>query len=40
MQDNLHKPASLHEAFPTGEARRFEWHCTPKHGSWLDMADT
>jgi DDE superfamily endonuclease len=46
VQDNLrtHKPASLYEAFPTAEARRiverFEWHYTPKHGSWLDMAET
>ena len=45
VQDNLstHKPASLYEAFPPGEARRlverFEWHYTPKHGSWLDMAE-
>ena len=44
VQDNLntHKPASLYEAFPAAEARRlverFEWHYTPKHGSWLDMA--
>jgi len=44
VQDNLntHKPASLYEAFPPEEARRlverFEWHYTPKHGSWLDMA--
>ena len=44
MEDNLstHKPASLYEAFPAGEARRlverFEWHYTPKHGSWLNMA--
>jgi hypothetical protein len=44
-QDNLstHKPASLYEAFPAAEARRlaerFEWHFTPKHGSWLDMAE-
>ena len=43
VQDNLniHKPASLYEAFPAPEARqlveRFEWHYTPKHGSWLDM---
>ena len=41
VQDNLntHKPASLYEAFPPAEARRlverFEWHYTPKHGSWL-----
>src|SRR3954465_15122454 len=46
MQDNLntHKPASLYEAFPAPEARRlverFEWHYTPKHGSWLDMAES
>src|SRR6266704_2639601 len=44
--DNLstHKPASLYEAFPASEARRlaerFEWHYTPKHGSWLDMAES
>jgi hypothetical protein len=42
VQDNLntHRPASLYEAFPAAEARRlverFEWHYTPKHGSWLD----
>jgi hypothetical protein len=46
IQDNLntHKPASLYEAFPAAEARRlverFEWHYTPKHGSWLDMAES
>jgi hypothetical protein len=46
VQDNLntHKPASLYEAFPPEEARRlverFEWHYTPKHGSWLDMAES
>ena len=46
VQDNLntHKPASLYEAFPAAEARRlverFEWHYTPKHGSWLDMAES
>ena len=45
VQDNLstHKPASLYEAFTPAEARRlverFEWHYTPKHGSWLDMAE-
>ncbi len=45
VQDNLntHKPASLYDAFPAAEARRlverFEWHYTPKHGSWLDMAE-
>jgi hypothetical protein len=46
VQDNLntHKPASLYEVYPAAEARRlverFEWHYTPKHGSWLDMAET
>src|SRR6202789_1673012 len=46
VQDNLntHKPASLYEAFPAAEARRlverFEWHYTPKHGSWPDMAES
>ena len=46
VQDNLntHKPASLYEAFPVAGARRlvarFEWHHTPKHGSWLDMAES
>ena len=45
VQDNLstHKPASLYETFSPAEARRlverFEWHYTPKHGSWLDMAE-
>jgi len=44
VQDNLntHAKASLYEAFPPSEARRlvkrFEWHYTPKHGSWLNMA--
>ena len=44
VQDNLnsHRPASLYEAFPAVGARRlverFEWHYTPKHGNWLDMA--
>jgi DDE superfamily endonuclease len=46
VQDNLntHKKASLYEAFPPAEARRlverFEWIYTPKHGSWLDMAES
>lgn len=46
VQDNLntHKPASLYEAFSPAEARRlverFEWHYTPKHGSWLDLAES
>jgi len=45
VQDNLntHSPASLYEAFDPAEARRlmnrFEVHYTPKHGSWLDMAE-
>ena len=40
---NTHKPASLYEAFPPERARRVlekvEWHYTPKHGSWLNMAE-
>ena len=40
---NTHSAASLYKAFPPEEARRlterFEWHFTPKHGSWLDMAE-
>jgi DDE superfamily endonuclease len=46
VQDNLntHVKASLYEAFPPQEARRiierFEWHYTPKHGSWLNMAES
>ena len=40
---NTHTPASLYEAFPAAEARRLadklEIHYTPKHGSWLDMAE-
>jgi hypothetical protein len=46
VMDNLntHKLASLYEAFAPEEARRlaerFEIHYTPKHGSWLDMAET
>jgi DDE superfamily endonuclease len=45
VQDNVstHKPASLYQAFPAAEARRlverFEWHYTPTHSSWLDMAE-
>ena len=44
VQDNLntHAPASLYEAFEPAEARRiierFEWHRSPKHGSWLNLA--
>ena len=46
VQDNLniHSKGSLYEAFPPAEARRlverFEWHYTPKHGSWLDLAES
>lgn len=46
VQDNLntHAKASLYEAFAPAEARRlverFEWHYTPKHGSWLNMAES
>jgi hypothetical protein len=46
VMDNLntHKVASLYEAFAPAEARRLlerlEIHYTPKHGSWLDMAET
>ena len=40
---NTHKVASLYEAFEPGEARRIakklEFHPTPKHGSWLNMAE-
>jgi transposase len=46
VMDNLntHKMASLYEAFAPDEARRvierLEVHYTPKHGSWLNMAET
>ncbi len=45
VQDNLntHKRASLYKAFPPAEARRiaerFEWHYTPTHGSWMNIAE-
>lgn len=45
VMDNLntHKLGSLYEAFAPEEARRIaerlEIHYTPKHGSWLDMAE-
>ena len=45
VMDNLntHKPASLYESFAPEEARRIlkrlEFHYTPKHGSWLNMAE-
>ena len=43
--DNLstHTPAAFYAAFEPAEARRlaerFEWHHTPKHGSWLNIAE-
>ena len=46
VQDNLntHDGASLYETFPPAVARRLldriEFHYTPKHGSWLNMAET
>lgn len=45
VQDNLstHKPAALYEAFAPEEAhrilQRLEFHYTPKHGSWLNIAE-
>ncbi len=40
---NTHRMASLYETFPAAEARRIakrlEFHYTPKHGSWLNMAE-
>ena len=40
---NTHGPASFYEAFTPHEARRlaerFDFHYTPKHGSWLNMAE-
>jgi hypothetical protein len=40
---NTHTPAAFYQAFPAPEARRIlarlEWHYTPKHGSWLNMAE-
>lgn len=42
-QLNTHSPASLYEAFAADEAKRLadrlEIHYTPKHGSWLNMAE-
>jgi hypothetical protein len=46
VEDNLntHDGASLYETFAPDEAQRIvgrlEFHSTPKHGSWLDMAET
>lgn len=45
VQDNLntHSPASLYETFAPAEAARlkarFEFHFTPKHGSWMNIAE-
>ena len=45
VQDNLntHGPHALYQAFAPPEARRLceriEWHFTPKHASWLNMAE-
>ena len=45
VRDNLntHRVASLYETFPAAEARRIakrlEFHYTPKHGSWLNLAE-
>jgi len=45
VEDNLntHSPAALYEVFEPAEARRIlshlEFHFTPKHGSWLNMAE-
>jgi hypothetical protein len=45
VQDNLntHSPVSLYETFEPAEAKRIldrlEFHFTPKHGSWLNMAE-
>ena len=40
---NTHRKASLYQTFPATEARRIakrlEFHFTPKHGSWLNMAE-
>ncbi len=40
---NTHRPASLYQTFEPKEARRvikrLEFHHTPKHGSWLNMAE-
>jgi hypothetical protein len=45
VEDNLntHDPSALYEVFPPAEAKgildRLEFHFTPKHGSWLNMAE-
>lgn len=42
-QLNTHTPAALYQAFPPAEAwrilARIEWHYTPTHGSWLNLAE-
>jgi hypothetical protein len=42
-KENTHTPAALYEAFEPAEARRIvsklDFHYTPKHGSWLNMAE-
>jgi hypothetical protein len=41
---NTHKPACLYERFEPVQARRIagklEWHYTPEHGSWLNIAES
>jgi hypothetical protein len=41
---NTHNASSFYEAFPAQEARRMvnklEFHYTPKHGSWLNIAES
>jgi hypothetical protein len=40
---NIHHPSALYECFPPAEARRIaekiEWHYTPVHASWLNIAE-
>ena len=40
----MSRSPALYEAFPPEQARRlverFEWHHTPKHGSWLDLTES
>jgi hypothetical protein len=40
---NTHTPSCLYERFPPAQARRIaaklEWHYTPEHGSWLNIAE-
>ena len=43
-RDSFYRFKELYEAFPAAEARRlverFEWRYTPKHGSWLNLAES